>query len=62
MQKAWQFYVTTSWLRNTILTIFYNLYNPSGLKTSTLSRITLRMQSLLERPPLGARGKRVGNY
>ena len=36
MPKAWQIYATTSWFKAASFNIFYNHYNPSGLKNPTL--------------------------
>ena len=38
MPKAWQDYITTSWLKSDSLAIFYNHNNPSGFKIQTLMR------------------------
>jgi len=39
MPKAWQIYVTTMWFKAASSNIFYNHYNPSGLKIQHLIRI-----------------------
>jgi len=43
MPKAWQDYVTTSWLKGASFNFSYNHFNLSGLKTQVLIRISLEM-------------------